>query len=57
MAFAGLKKDKDRNDLITYLKDSVRVMPLSSLCFWLFLIVPVLSDCLICSFYDITFTL
>ena len=23
MAFAGLKKDKDRNDLITYLKDAV----------------------------------
>ena len=23
MAFAGLKKDKDRNDLITYLKESV----------------------------------
>lgn len=25
MAFAGLKKDKDRNDLVTYLKDAVRV--------------------------------
>lgn len=25
MAFAGLKKDKDRNDLITYLKDAVRI--------------------------------
>lgn len=24
MAFAGLKKDKDRNDLITYMKESVR---------------------------------
>ena len=24
MAFAGLKKDKDRNDLVTYLKDAVR---------------------------------
>ena len=23
MAFAGLKKDKDRNDLITWLKDAV----------------------------------
>lgn len=23
MAFAGLKKEKERNDLITYLKDSV----------------------------------
>jgi hypothetical protein len=23
MAFAGLKKEKDRNDLITYLKESV----------------------------------
>lgn len=26
MAFAGLKKDKDRNDLISYLKDSVRIL-------------------------------
>jgi len=26
MAFAGLKKDKDRNDLITYLKESVRLV-------------------------------
>jgi hypothetical protein len=26
MAFAGLKKDKDRNDLITWLKDSVRCL-------------------------------
>jgi len=25
MAFAGLKKDKDRNDLVTYLKQAVRV--------------------------------
>ncbi|KAG6820390.1 hypothetical protein H0H93_001160 [Arthromyces matolae] len=24
MAFAGLKKDKDRNDLVTYLKEAVR---------------------------------
>ena len=24
MAFAGLKKEKDRNDLITWLKDAVR---------------------------------
>lgn len=24
MAFAGLKKDKDRNDLITYLKDETK---------------------------------
>ncbi|KAG6879464.1 hypothetical protein C0992_002467 [Termitomyces sp. T32_za158] len=24
MAFAGLKKEKDRNDLVTYLKESVR---------------------------------
>ena len=23
MAFAGLKKDKDRNDLVTYLKEAV----------------------------------
>lgn len=28
MAFAGLKKDKDRNDLVTYLKEAVRVMQL-----------------------------
>lgn len=26
MAFAGLKKDKDRNDLITYMKDAVRFL-------------------------------
>ena len=26
MAFAGLKKEKDRNDLITYLKESVSTM-------------------------------
>jgi hypothetical protein len=25
MAFAGLKKEKDRNDIITYLKESVRI--------------------------------
>lgn len=25
MAFAGLKKEKDRNDLITHLKEAVRV--------------------------------
>ena len=25
MAFAGLKKDKDRNDLITHLKEAVRI--------------------------------
>lgn len=31
MAFAGLKKDKDRNDLITYLKDAVRDVPPSDL--------------------------
>lgn len=31
MAFAGLKKDKDRNDLVTYLKDAVRVMQFLSL--------------------------
>ena len=24
MAFAGLKKEKDRNDLVTYLKEAVR---------------------------------
>lgn len=28
MAFAGLKKDKDRNDLITYLKEAVRASPI-----------------------------
>ena len=27
MAFAGLKKEKDRNDLITYLKESVSLAP------------------------------
>ena len=30
MAFAGLKKDKDRNDLITHLKEAVRFQLLSS---------------------------
>jgi cytochrome c2 len=29
MAFAGLKKEKDRNDLVTYLKEAVRTWPLS----------------------------
>lgn len=29
MAFAGLKKDKDRNDLVTYLKEAVRASLLS----------------------------
>lgn len=28
MAFAGLKKEKDRNDLITHLKEAVRVFAL-----------------------------
>jgi hypothetical protein len=31
MAFAGLKKDKDRSDLITYLKESVRLLPFPQL--------------------------
>jgi hypothetical protein len=26
MAFAGLKKDKDRNDLVTHLKEAVRAL-------------------------------
>lgn len=26
MAFAGLKKEKDRNDLITYLKEAVSIV-------------------------------
>jgi len=26
MAFAGLKKEKDRKDLISYLKDAVRII-------------------------------
>ena len=30
MAFAGLKKDKDRNDLITYMKDAVCLIPFLS---------------------------
>lgn len=37
MAFAGLKKDKDRNDLITYLKESVCVLGFP---FGMFLTVP-----------------
>jgi len=28
MAFAGLKKDKDRKDLVAYLKDAVRILHL-----------------------------
>jgi hypothetical protein len=31
MAFAGLKKDKDRNDLVTYLKEAVSPFQGSSL--------------------------
>jgi len=31
MAFAGLKKDKDRNDLVTYLKEAVS--PFQALCY------------------------
>jgi len=33
MAFAGLKKDKDRNDLVTYLKNAVRILHPFILCF------------------------
>jgi len=29
MAFAGLKKEKDRNDLVTYLKNAVRILSIS----------------------------
>ena len=34
MAFAGLKKDKDRDNLITWLKENVRlpIFPLYFLC-------------------------
>lgn len=47
MAFAGLKKDKDRNDLITYLKNSVSIRELS----FRFVILMLRSslDCLSCS--------
>lgn len=31
MAFAGLKKEKDRNDLVTYLKEAVSVASFCSL--------------------------
>ena len=31
MAFAGFKKEKDRNDVITYLKEAVRDVSLRSL--------------------------
>ena len=41
MAFAGLKKEKDRNDLITYLKESVRVPTLFMCCPGVFLTVPI----------------
>ena len=40
MAFAGLKKDKDRNDLVTYLKDAVRILRFFTLCFEGFLTPP-----------------
>jgi len=40
MAFAGLKKDKDRNDLVTYLKDAVRTLCLFTLYFEGFLTLP-----------------
>jgi hypothetical protein len=43
MAFAGLKKGKDRNDLITYLKEAVRILTFSSSS-GLFLIVSTLSS-------------
>lgn len=32
MAFAGLKKDKDRNDLITHLKQAVRAQSFYTSC-------------------------
>jgi hypothetical protein len=32
MAFAGFKKEKDRNDVIAYLKEAVRVFYCISLC-------------------------
>lgn len=43
MAFAGLKKDKDRNDLITHLKEAVRVPDLFTVYFGAFLTVPMPS--------------
>ena len=50
MAFAGLKKDKDRNDLVDYLKGAVRILHLFILCFGVLLTFPWLLVCLRCSF-------
>lgn len=46
MAFAGLKKDKDRNDLVTYLKESVRTFRFSCYRRHLTNPLPCFSDCL-----------
>lgn len=46
MAFAGLKKEKDRNDLITHLKEAVR--PIPNLCCTPIPLTPFALDCLSC---------
>ena len=46
MAFAGLKKDKDRNDLISYLKESVRVPKFFAFYVGVFLTAPTPSSAL-----------
>lgn len=45
MAFAGLKKDTDRNDLITYLKESV-----SNNLFFLFFLLRLIVDLMLICF-------
>ena len=47
MAFAGLKKEKDRNDLITYLKEAVSIIFRRVL--WFMVLIGV-ADCIVVPF-------